>query len=265
MTKKQTKKTNVTVLEARKAFRKYSGRENDKVYANTLKIVGNDLEYGSSRYIAAGLLNLYNDSIYTLWEPIKDILNSPLIKQVIESKVGENKSLTDYLKTVTAQKSTLEEKAKSIPHLNNLMGLLKMFDNYSINLADYCNSTGKSPDTVLRSTSHRLAVTEKTHGSFENYENFVNDSLKAYDQIIESLKSVENFPINAMISESMTENDLDSDQLAQIGVNPVSLGKIGQSFMNDLTKFAKVYLREHYEHTKAELKIFKRIKSKRSK
>src|SRR3989338_10857032 len=79
------------------AIRRATARDSRKAYDAALEQVKDRLQYGSSTHLIAFVYNFLNDATMTLWEPVKEFANSPVVKEAIYDKLGGEGDITDLL------------------------------------------------------------------------------------------------------------------------------------------------------------------------
>jgi len=249
------------IQDARDALRRHTAQETEIVYANALKRVGKELEYSSARHLATGLFGLLTDSTYTLWKPIKDVIQSPVVKKMIEEKTGKDKTLVEYLASQQGKGKNEKVREKAVADFSKSLEVVQRQESYFKNLADYCKETGKSPDAVLKSTRDNLAVVERTYGSIEEYEKIQVEAIKGLSKLVNKLDQIENIPLNMLIPVLITSKTSVSD-LSEIGVDPKVLANIVQSYVKDVAKFSKTFLIESTKYTANAIAQYKELKQK---
>lgn len=249
------------IQDAREALRRHTAQETEIVYANALKRVGKELEYSSARHLATGLFGLLTDSLYTLWGPIKDVTQSPIVKKMIEKKTGEGKTLVDYLASQQGKGKSEEGRGKAVADFNKSLEVAQRQESYFNNLTNYCKETGKLPDAVLNSTKDSLAVIKMTYSSIEEYEKIQVEAIKGLSKVVNYLEQIENIPLGILIPALVTSKTSVSD-LSEIGVDPKVLANIAQSYVKDVARFGKAFLTEYAKYAANEIAQYKELKQK---
>jgi hypothetical protein len=90
--------------EARFALRRENSMQLETAYNAAMGQVGNELTYAGTRHAIAATYGIGDDVVYTLWDPIKNILQSEEVQKEIkgelEKKYGksiEDKDLVDLI------------------------------------------------------------------------------------------------------------------------------------------------------------------------
>ncbi len=160
-----------TPLEkTRDALRRRTAEEIDKIYANTIKAVGKELEFSSARHLVTGLYGLIFDSVYTLWDPVKKITSSPFVSQLVEDEIGEGKTFLDYLVAKGGENKSPDEREKQVQKLTESFESFRKSEAYAQAITDRCAQTNKTPYAILKSKKELVKIIQEVYGSVEEYE-----------------------------------------------------------------------------------------------
>jgi hypothetical protein len=236
--------------QASEAMRRYSARKIDRIYTNAVKVMGEEPEFSSTRYIVTGLAGLLSDSLFTLWESTREILKSPLVKEMIDEKAGKGKTLADYL----FKNQGGAEKAAA-----------RIVDEHEIhvkNLIAYSKETGRSFDAILKSSRDRLVLIERNYGSLEKYEERNEETSKSLTSVIKQIDLLKIMPWRIIVSAYLAK-EFEAQEMLKLGLNPAVLGSITKDYLKDAAKFGKAFLAEFVKYDAAEIKKYKILKTER--
>ena len=255
----------VTVQDTREALRKYEAEKLEAAYTSAVKAVGSELQFSSARHLAMGLVGLLNDSIYTLWDPVKQVLNSPLASEFLEDQVGEGKSFVDYFAAEMSKKGKSKkerkESAKAAEKMVQSLGEAgSKLEKYAQAVTDYSNKTSKTPDQVLRTGKDMAVVLEGVYGSLEKYAKERGSVADSFTKAAGYLDELQALPLTLLVP-ALLESKLEADMvtLTDAGINPLTLGTIVQDYVHDVAKFGKAFLAEYAKQDANRVKQYQQL------
>src|SRR3989344_3891793 len=256
MTQNRTSLEQGPYQENMDGMRRYYAQQFEVVYMRASKKVGKELEFSSSRHLFAGLSGLLLDSTYTLWNPVRSVLNSPGLKEACEGK-----TLLEFISEKVKSEDT--KKNKNIrKQIEDVYDHFDIAEKFVQNLAARCRQTNRTPEVVLKSAANRLDLIEKSYGSLEKYTKNTTKSIKNTFKLLVKMKKFEKAPIAPVIGGLIT-HQIDELELEEFGLDARVLGNIAQSYIRDAVKFGQVYLAEYSKHRADELAEYQALKSKR--
>ena len=259
--KPKKKQEKPLVQQVREAFIRYEAKKLQKNYEAALDRMGDELQYASARYFVAGIVGLLPDAMHSLWDTIKNICNSPLAKEEIEGKFGKGATLSNIL--IRARRDENGEiKEASNEVVETVRSFSKFVDRTEKHVeivADYCRETGKSPDEILASPKDSFVVIEKVYGSIEEYEKKQIAGIQSIKSLTDYLKKLENMPFNLMFPIYMKAKFEDGEDAKRFGVDFSAVGKILDSYVGDLVKFADAILTEEAKAIKRRIDEYKAL------
>lgn len=246
--------------EVRAALRRYSAEQIEKAYAGAVSAVGKDLEFSSARHLVTGFFGLMSDSVLTLWDPVKQVMYSPVVRGVLEAGFGEGKSPLECLIEFSQSEkyAPVKEIQQATQALKEASENFKRSEDYVQAISDYCQVTGKSPDKVIRSRKIMVGIIQKVYGSIEAYEKKYSGTKKALAEAVDMLENLQKrldtpTPVTA-------EPDVEGDiKLSDIGINPAALGSIVKSYSTDAIRFGKALLKEFEQFNDGEIAKYKAL------
>lgn len=244
--------------ETKQALRREWAEYTDKIYANTLKSVEGELQYSTSRHLIAGMFGFLGDAIYTLWDPAKEIIESPFVAEEVRKTVGPGKTIVDY---ITSKKNQREpgQKEQNAQEIKKMLNTFTRLESYAKTITDYCQETGKTPDAVLHSSRDMLGIIEKVYGSVEEYEKSEVKSVNNLTKLVDHLNVIGHMPLGLMIPDLITSHVESVKDLSDVGINPAMIGTIVQSYVGDVAKFAKAFIIEYAKLKATEIIEYKTL------
>jgi hypothetical protein len=286
------------IYEARSALRKYSAGQVEKVYAAASKSVGDQLQFSSSRHLVTGLVGLISDGVYTLWEPAKNVLNSEVLKGLVEDKLGivvpAGQSLLETVVDKASQDKSPAEKKKMKSDVEKGLEGVKRFEAYQQNLAEYAQQKGKSPYEILKSKKDRMEVMFRTYNPYKEYEKSVRDTTENIEKVIEQIDSLEvlakDLEVGSLVNELLESKlgrgsgpDLISNfdesvlkelgigtrksyhvSLDTLGIGTENVNKIALDYIKDIVIFGKAMVAETIKSYDKEAATFRKYCEKKS-
>jgi hypothetical protein len=251
----------LTVQDARDAIRRDYVKRNYTAYMAAMKEVGRDLEYSSSAHLIGFVVGLATDSVQTFWEHGKGAFNSPLVKGFIRKHIGD-RDLLDYVKELRTKDKTGEDREKAEAELSKGIESLKIMEEYPRTLIEYCKDKKRTPDRVLSSTRDRLALIERSYGSFAKYEEIYAAVEKNAGSVMKQIDDLGQAPVASMLPMLiMSQSPEIGGYIIAAGIDPFALGKIAESYSKDLIKFTKAYVGAYVKQNKNELEEYRKIKA----
>jgi hypothetical protein len=242
----------------RAAVRRYSAELIEQAYSNAVKKTGSELEYSSAKHLVTGIFGLLPDVINTLWEPIKDVIESPVVSELISEKTNGG-DLMDYFASLGSKNESLNELETSTQELRDSTKTIQRSNDYVKEIADHCQKTGKSPDEVLRSKEDMVGIVRTVYGSVSEYEKIQVKSIQELSKLVNKFDELQKMPFGLIIPALITSKMDGINDLSEIGVNPSEIGNIVHSYMSDVGKFGKTLLTEYAKVTTKEIQAYKAL------
>lgn len=235
--------------EAGAALRSHTNERNQKAFENAAKAVGNQ-QYGSTRYLAGAVISLVTDVAYCAHGVLKNMLDSPLVKELIAEEAGEGKTLTDLLV------EKFGNDAKTRKELRSAFKRQSELEKYVRNLADYSAQVSKTPGEVLRTPSDAVEVIKQTYGSLAKYENKVKKVTKSNQEVVTKLDQLQKIPVGFLVEAALSKRLGD---LSDIGLNPIDVSRFAQDYIKEVLDFAKAYITESAKAREEQLQVYKSV------
>ncbi|MBI5065634.1 hypothetical protein HZA97_05340 [Candidatus Woesearchaeota archaeon] len=248
-------------LPAWEAIRRAAARDSQKAYAAALEQVKDKLQYGSSTHLIAFAYNFLNDALLSLWEPVKEFANSPVVKEAINEQLNGEGDLVDLLE-LTAEEKTGKSQKKTAQELRKVFEKLKAPNRLAQELIKYSQETGKSYDEVLNTPEDYLQLIKRAYGSLGEYEKMLHEGFQVWSDLTKNLDQLEKLPLRIILPLLLREKlDLDKDMTLEddLGIKVNGLCGIIESYSADLALFGKTFIAERCRLSLEELEKYKQI------
>ncbi len=244
------------IQKVRDALRRYESRRNNEIFLRTMKSVGDKLEYDSSKYLAMFFNGIIADGFYTLKEQYDEFIQSPFAQSRIERILGRKGTALEFIVELALRRKPLEEQMNIIKMEKKVEEALKRMENYIHTIADYCQSSGKSPDEVLGSDEDRLEIILSVYGSLDSYEREQNEVSAVRRESIKSLKELEELPVGFAIREFLLSKNLDPENM---GIRIHKLGETIRDYIRDYVAFVEAYSIEEEKYRAEEINRYRAL------
>lgn len=240
--------------EAGNALRRLNAGKQDRAYNYAMDQVGNQLEYASSSHLFAGFVGLLTDAITTLWEPARQVINSPYIRESMDEQLGKGVTIPEYFKARVKEEvqkkanvadADLEKALKGVDYLTN-------YANYQKNIASYAAENGISCDDVLANAESQYAVIKKTFGSVEAYTTLTTTTAKESKERLQQLKNLGNLPLEIILPVLVASKFGVSD-LKEFGIDIGTVSGLAKSYLKDISLFGSAFIESLEEQRREEV------------
>ncbi|MFH1174897.1 MAG: hypothetical protein V1725_07205 [archaeon] len=246
-----------TPLElTREAMRRHAAKELEIVYLKTLADVENKLQFGSPKHAFMTLYTGVSDLMYTMWDPIKDVLASPLAKELFEEKFGKDTSIETALRATMLRSDPLSY-AKKSEDFDKATAFIKRQEAYAEALTKHSQETGMTPDAILASKEETVKIIQTIYGSLDEYEKQITSQFSSISDTVSKLDDLQRMPVGMMLS-AMVESRT-KIEMAQANIDPAAIGKIVESYLGDIAMFGKAFIAESVRHTLEQIQEYKKI------